>query len=140
MANSIKKEIELAVQASMKEFWIQQRCKHEVKCVVSLQAKAFSIHDGKLQSVCQLLLALVRGQQQGVEAGVRCWQLVAVSAVSLNNTAEVSQTTNGRSVTAGEKLEKAPLLFIIHYLPDNLPQPLHNLREQMHLVYKDCHE
>ena len=87
----------------------------------SLQTKALSIHDGKLQSVCQLLLALIRGQQQSVEAGMRGWQLVAVSAVSLDDAAQVAQTANGSSVTASEELEEAAFLFVVHHLSDNLP-------------------
>jgi len=94
---------------------------HTCMMDASLQTKALSIHDGKLQSVSQLLLALIRGQQQSVEAGMRGWQLVAVSAVSLDDAAQVAQTANGSSVTASEELEEAALLFIVHHFSDNLP-------------------
>ena len=57
-------------------------------------------------------------------------QLVAIRAISLNDAPQVAQAANGSSITAGEKLEEAPLLLIVHYLSDNLPQPLHNLQLQ----------
>ena len=52
----------------------------------SFQAKAFRVHDGQLQAVGHGLLGGVRGQQQGVEARVGCWQLLRVRAVALQDT------------------------------------------------------
>ena len=51
----------------------------------SFQAKAFRVHNGQLQTVGHGLLGGVRGQQQGVEARVGCWQLLRVRAVALQD-------------------------------------------------------
>lgn len=59
-----------------------------------LQPEALCIHDCQLDPVQHFLLAAVFRQQQRVEAGVTCRQLVAVRSVSLDDALQGTQTTN----------------------------------------------